>query len=92
MTLETFARRLAGSLSFSGFGLLIAAAVCWSTVGDGDPVVHSIHTVGGSALAAFGAVLMTVGLTLAAGVPAAHEDPRTRTHRSDPPDGERETD
>ena len=73
MTLESFARRLGVALGFSGLGVWAAAAVCWSSVGDAGPVVHSIHTVAGSCLAVFGAVLIAIGVTISSGVP-----PRTR--------------
>ena len=34
--------------------VLFAAIVCLSTVGDSDPVVHSIHNVAGAVLAVLG--------------------------------------
>ena len=70
MTIEDFTRRLSASIALSGLFLLISAFVCWFSVGDGDEVVQSIHNVGGSVLALFGAVFVAVGLVLAAGVPS----------------------
>lgn len=80
MTIEVFARRIAASLGWCGFGLLIAAAIFWSTVGDGDEVVRSIHNVAGSIVAVFGVVLLAVSLTLSAGLPARRVDSRADTH------------
>jgi hypothetical protein len=69
MTLESFARRLGGAFAFSGLGVWVAAVVCWASVGDAGPVVHSIHTVAGWGLAVFGTVLIVIGLTITSGVP-----------------------
>jgi hypothetical protein len=91
MTIELFVRRLAGSLGFSGVGLLIAATVFWSTVHEGDvSAVHSVHTVAGSVLAVFGVVMIVVSLALTAGVPVARPNPQTG--RPDLRDSVRDTD
>jgi hypothetical protein len=70
MTLESFASRLGGALAFSGVGVWLAAVVCWATVRDAGPVVHSIHTVAGWGFAVFGTVLIVIGLSITSGVPA----------------------
>jgi hypothetical protein len=67
MTLESLTQRLAASLALSGAFLLVAALVCWMSVGGGDDVVRSIHNVAGSILAVFGVVFVATGLTLSAG-------------------------
>jgi hypothetical protein len=68
MTIEVFTRRLSASLALSGVFLLVTAFVCWTSIGDGDDVVHSIHNVAGFVLAVFG---VAVGLALATLVPPA---------------------
>src|SRR4051812_39667332 len=84
MTLESFANRLALALTFSGAGVWVAAFVCWSSVGDGGPVVHSIHTVAGSVLAVFGTALIGIGLTILLGIPprSRSEDPSVQARDS----------
>lgn len=78
MTLEKLASRLGAAMAFSGLGVWVAAVVCWASVGDAGPVVHSLHTVAGWSLAVFGAVLIVIGLTISSGVP-----PQTSSEGSD---------
>jgi hypothetical protein len=61
MSIEDFTRRLSTCLAFSGLFLLVAAVACWAT-GDGQGVVNSVHNVGATILAAFGVVLVAVGV------------------------------
>jgi len=69
MTLDDFVRRLGASLALSGLFVVLSAVVCWTTVGGGSDVAHTVHNMAGWVLAVFGAVLIAVGLALSAAVP-----------------------
>jgi hypothetical protein len=69
MTIELLARRLGASLAFGGLALWVAAAVSWATIGGGDEVVHSIHTVVGWVLVTFGGVMIASGLAITSAIP-----------------------
>ena len=74
MTLEVLVRRMSVSLALSGLFLWLSAAVCWLTVGDGNDVARTVHHVAGWSLAAFGTVLVALGLALSARTPPAAAD------------------
>ena len=70
MTIELFARRLGTSLAVSGMGLIVAAIMCWATIGAvSGEIVHTTHMLVGWVLALFGAILTATGLALLAGPP-----------------------
>ena len=70
MTIELFARRLGASLAVGGMGLVVAAIMCWATVGtDSGEIVHTTHRLVGWVLALFGAIMTATGLALLAGPP-----------------------
>jgi hypothetical protein len=69
MTIQLFARRVGAARVLGGLGLLFVATIVWSTVGDGGAVVHSIHSVAGSVVAAAGVVLVGIGLTISTAFP-----------------------
>jgi hypothetical protein len=68
MTTGLFARRVGAALVLGGLGLLLAATIVWSTVGDGGEVVQSIHSVAGSVLAAVAVVLTGIGITVSTAI------------------------
>lgn len=70
MTIERFASRVGASLALGGIGLVVAAVICWASIGDGGEAVHSIHTVAGWIFAVFGAVMTGSGLAISSAVPA----------------------
>ena len=69
MTLQVLVRRLSASLALSGVFVVLAAVVCWVTVGDGGDAARTVHHVGGWLLAVFGIVLVTIALALSARAP-----------------------
>ena len=69
MTLETFAHRLGAALSVGGVCLFVAAWPIWITAG-GSGAIHSIHLVAGYTMAVAAALLVGIGLAIAAIVPA----------------------
>ena len=69
MTVERFARRVAVSLVVGGLLVFIPAIFSWAAAQDAlDSATRSVEMLGGWVFAVFGAVMLGMGLAIAAAV------------------------